>query len=43
MQHPRATFEEIEEVVLEAVGLLQARVLEDPARSSPAAEVVATL
>jgi hypothetical protein len=37
--HPRATLAEIEEAVLEAVGRLQARVLQDLAHASPAAEV----
>jgi hypothetical protein len=37
--HPRATLAEIETAVLETVGRLQARVLEDLAHASPAAEV----
>jgi hypothetical protein len=40
--HPRATLAAMEQAVLEAVGRLQARVLEDLAHASPAAEVGAT-
>jgi hypothetical protein len=36
--HPRATLAEIEAAVLEAMGRLQARVLQDLAHASPAAE-----